>query len=223
MGAATVVTPAIAPGEDDMRPGAVQTLVMVAALWAVAGIAAAAEAPKHELTLVGGLHLGGQFEDATTGAARAADDGPSIGLILGFDLGSDRTLEVVWVHQFVDVPAAADGGEDVDLVLDTIAVGGTFEWPRGRLSPFVSGTVGLAVLSPDAKGYDLEVLFVGSLGGGLKAALSKRAAIRLEGRGVAMLATGSAAGVCGPGGCVLAFSGSGLGQLELLAGISAAF
>ena len=198
-------------------------LALIVAAGVLVAVVPTAEAQKHELTVLAGLHLGGQFEDATNGAARPADDGPSIGLILGFDLGSDRTLEVVWVHQFVDVPATADGGGDVDLALDTIAVGGTFEWPRGRLSPFVSGTVGLALLSADASGYDLEVLFAGSLGGGVKVALSKRTAIRLEGRGVAMLATGSAAGVCGPGGCVLGFSGAGLGQLELLAGVAVSF
>jgi hypothetical protein len=130
---------------------------------------------------------------------------------------------VVWTHQPLDVPSTGNDAGEVELRLDTVGVGGTYEWGEGRLRPLVSTTVGLTLLSPDSADLDLELLFAGTLGGGVKVPISSRVGLRLEGRGVAMLATGRAAGVCGGGGCVLGFSGSEIAQLELLAGLSFSF
>lgn len=193
----------------------------------VALVCACAAAPaagrEHEFTVFGGLHLGGEFDDAATGGTRSADEGLSAGLVLGFPLGNGRTFEVVWSHQWVTVPASYAGEEALDLGLDTVGIGGTYEWGSSRTRPFVSGLVGLTLLTPGVAGYDAEVLFSASLGGGVKIPISKRAAFRLEGRGVAMIATGGAAGVCGPNGCALRFAGAGLGQIELTAGLAFAF
>lgn len=205
-----------------MKMQSLSTLALLVPL-AVLGAAAPAAGQAHEFTVFGGLHLGGEFDDAASGASRAADEGPAAGLILGFPLGSGRTFEVVWSHQWVTVPAAYGEGEALDLGLDTVGVGGTYEWGSGAARPFVSGTVGLTLLTPGSAGYDSELLLSATLGGGVKLPISKRAAIRLEGRGVAMIATGGAAGVCGPNGCALAFAGAGLGQLELTAGLAFAF
>ena len=206
-----------------MRTAVGRRLALIVALGAVTGAAAPVAAQKHELTVLAGLHIGGQFEYPSTGDYRAADEGLSLGLVLGFPLGNDRTLEVVWTHQQVHVPAPPDQGVDVDLRLDTVGVGGTYEWGENKVRPFVSGTVGLTLLSPDAAGYDLELLLSGTLGGGVKVPISPRGWVRLEGRGIAMLATSSAAGVCGGGACVLGFSGAGIGQFELLAGLGFSF
>jgi hypothetical protein len=188
----------------------------------VAGVASPVGAQEHELTVLSGLGLGGEFEDAATGETRQPDEALSLGLALGFQLGNGRTLEVVWTHQELQVPPTTDGGAGVDLGLDSLGVGGTYEWASGAVQPFVSGTAGLTVLSPDA-GYDLEVLLSATLGGGVKIPVSPKVGVRLEARGALMLATGSAAGVCGSGGCLLTFSGAGLARLELLAGLSFAF
>jgi hypothetical protein len=145
-----------------MRTGVVRTLALVVVLGTVTVVAPPVQAREYELTVLGGFRAGGQFEDAATGASRPSDEGPVVRLILGFPLGSDRTLELVWLLQRVGVPASDDAGDDVDLGLDTIGVGGTYEWGAGRLRPFVSATAGLALLSPDASGYDLELLLAGT-------------------------------------------------------------
>jgi hypothetical protein len=206
-----------------MRSSVSRWSVALVVLGTVAAGTSLAQAREVELTLVGGLRTGGSYDDGTTGASRPADDGPAFGLILGFPLGPDRTFELVWIHQPVSVPPVEGGGDDFDLTLDTLAVGGTSEWGSGKVRPFVSATAGLALLDPDAAGYDLELLFTGSLGAGFKVPVSPKVGLRFEGRGVALLSTGGAAGICGPSGCALAFAGAGLGQLELLAGIAVAF
>ena len=191
-------------------------LVVLGAL-AVAPAPARAEPP--ELTAFAGVRTGYEFEDGATGADRPADESLTLGLMLGFPLDNDRTLEVVWTHQQVDVAASDVGGADVGLRFDTLAVGGPYEWGQHAVRPFVSATAGLTLLSPDDSDYDMDLLFAGTLGAGVKVPVSKRAGLRFEGRGVALLSLDGSAGVCGPGGCALAFSGSGIGQFELLAGV----
>jgi len=194
-------------------------LGLLLALGALAAAAAPCQGQSPELTAFAGVRTGVQFEDGTTGADRPSDESLSLGLILGFPLDNDRTLEVVWTHQQVDVAASDDGGADVGLRFDTLAVGGTYEWGQHAVRPFVSATAGLTLLSPDDSDYDMDLLFAGTLGAGLKVPISKRAGLRFEGRGVALLSLDGSAGVCGPGGCAIAFAGSGIGQLELLAGL----
>ncbi len=64
----------------------------------------------------------------------------------------------------------------------------------------------------------MDLLFVGTLGAGVKMPVSQRAGLRFEGRGFLMLSLDGSAGVCGPSGCAIAFAGSGIGQFEPLAG-----
>jgi len=185
-----------------------------------AGFAAPAQAGSFELTLLGGFRMGGAFEDSSTAESRRLDASPSFGLALGFPLEADRKLEVVWTHQEGRVAGTSTGGGPVDLDLDTLGIGGTYEWSRGTWRPFVSGTLGFTVISPEQAGFDREALLGGTLGGGVKVPVSPRVDLRFEGRGALMLATGGASGVCGGGGCVLTYSGSGMAQFEFLAGLS---
>jgi len=210
------------------RIGPMKAKVLFPALFVALGTLSAAPAQAQaqkrpvELTVLGGLRLGGQFVDAETGYARSFDEDLAVGLALGFPLGEDRTLEVVWTHAQLSAPATDDGGA-VDLRLDTLGIGGTYEWGDGNVRPFVSGTIGASLLSAQTAGYDSELLLGGTLGGGFKVPLSERVGLRFEGRGVALLATGGAAGICGGGSCVLGFSGAGILELELLAGLSITF
>jgi hypothetical protein len=125
---------------------------------------------------------------------------------------------VVWTHQEGRVADVAGGAIDFDL--DTLGIGGTYEWLKPKAMPFVSGTIGLTVVSPETAGLDRDLLPTITVGGGIKLPVSARVAVRLEGRGIVMVAAGGTSGICGGGGCVLAFAGSGIGQLELLAGLS---
>ena len=195
-----------------------RTLLLAGAIAMGAGGTAVAQ--RLEVTAFAGLRLGGEFEDGTTAASRQLDESPSFGLVAGFPLGNDRTLEFAWDHQEGRVGATGDGSGAVDLDLDALTLGGTFEWPRERTLPFVSSTAGLMVLSPETAGFEREVLLALTLGGGVKVPVSPHVMLRFEGRGIATLAVGGAAGICGGGGCALTFSGSGIGQLELLAGLT---
>lgn len=186
----------------------------------VATSAAPALAGSFELSLLGGLRMGGELEDGLTGEYRSVEASPSFGLAIGFPLEPERILEVVWTHQEGQVDGASADGGPVSFDLDTVGIGGTADWRRGRWRPFLSGTAGVTVLSPEQPGFDTAVLFTMTLGGGAKVPVSPKLGLRFEGRGVFMLATSSTSGVCGGGRCVLSFSGSGIVQLELLTGLT---
>jgi hypothetical protein len=192
-------------------------MIVAATAWT---LPAGTSAQRLELTAFGGARLGGEFEDGATGAARDADASASFGLVAGFPLGGDRVFEVVWSHQEGRVAAGDDGGGPVELDLDLLTVGGTYEWVKPRTRPFVSSTAGVMLLSPETAGLDREALLALTVGGGVKVPLSERVSLRFEGRGVFTLAVGGASGICGGGGCALGFSGSGVGQLEVLAGVT---
>ena len=63
------------------------------------------------------MRTGYEFEDGAASAPVTVRPTQSLtfGPTLGFPLDDDRTLEVVWTHQQVDVPASDDGGAEVGL------------------------------------------------------------------------------------------------------------
>ena len=190
-------------------------MVVVAAASATAVLAG-----PLEFSVLGGFRMGGELEDSSTAEYRSVEVSPSFGLAVGFPLDPDRILEVVWTHQEGQVDGASAEGGPVTFDLDIISIGGTADWRRGKWRPFLSGTAGLTILSPEQHGFDPAALFTMTLGGGAKLPVSSKVSIRFEGRGVFMLATSSTSGVCGGGRCVLNFSGAGVVQLELLTGVS---
>ena len=198
-----------------------RSVIVAAALVAAASVLASiASAQPFELTPVAGARLGGQFEDGATGAARDLDPSGAYGLVAGLPLAGDSTLELVWSHQEGRVGAADEGGGAVALDLDLLTVGGTFEWVRPHTRPFVSSTAGVMLISPEAAGLNREALLALTVGGGVKVPVSQRVMLRLEARGVFSLTVSGVSGICGGGGCALGFSGAGVGQLEMFAGVT---
>jgi hypothetical protein len=83
----------------------------------------------------------------------------------------------------------------------------------------VTVSAGLTNYSSDPGQVEDSLGLSGSVGGGFKAPLGKRALFRLEARGWATLTSGSASIVCGPG-CSFSFGGSGWWQLGLRAAVA---
>jgi len=81
---------------------------------------------------------------------------------------------------------------------------------------------GLTRFVPGLDGYDSDVRFTAGLSLGFKHALSKRFGLRAEGRGFLVVAESGAGVVC-RGGCLFVYSGSGLWQGDLTAGVTMKF
>ncbi len=88
-------------GRGGLRAAAGRSLTLLVALGALAAAAAPARAEPPELMVFAGVRTGYEFDPGTTSADRPTLESLSLGLILGFPLDNDRTLEVVWTHQQV--------------------------------------------------------------------------------------------------------------------------
>jgi hypothetical protein len=184
------------------------------------------EAQTFEVTPFGGWRFGGSFEELSTNATRSLDDTVSYGLIVGIPWNAqDRSrLELVWSHQGTSLGLSDSEVTEIDVDLDYLHVGGMapFRTPNERLEALLSGGLGATFMRPGLSGASSETRFSLSLGVGLLYHVSDRVGLRLEARGWFTFTESSGAVFCA-GGCVVAFSGSGFGQGELMAGLRLAF
>ena len=77
-------------------------------------------------------------------------------------------------------------------------------------------------MQPGIDGAGSEIGLSVSFGGGLIYHVSNRVGIRLDARGWFTFTEGGAAVFCS-GGCVIAFGGSGFGQIDVTAGLQLSF
>ena len=101
--------------------------------------------------------------------------------------------------------------------MDHWQAGGLQEYGRGRLVPFLTGTLGLTRF---ASTNDSEIRFTAGAGGGLKIFPSRHVGVRLDGRVFATFLDADARFVaCSSGGCVLSFHADLLWQADFTAGV----
>ena len=202
------------------------TVARVLVVVAVAAVAVPAEAQSLDITPFGGWRFGGSFEELSTNATRSLDGAVSYGLIVGIPwnaLGRSR-LELVWSHQGTSLGLSDPEQSGFDVDVDYLHIGGMapFRTPNERLEALLTGGLGATLLQPGLSGASSETRFSLSLGVGLLYRVSNRVGLRLEARGWFTFTESSGAVFCA-GGCVVAFSGSGFGQGELIAGLRLAF
>ena len=87
------------------------------------------------------------------------------------------------------------------------------------------GTVWLGATRfvPGLAGFDSETKFGGGVGLGVKTFLAKNVGLRFEARGLYTLVNGEGGVFCSNGSCLFAFSGRGLWQGDVSAGLILAF
>ena len=122
-----------------------------------------------ELTGFLGYRDGGELQGAD------ADPAPSWGLGVGWWIRPDAWFEVFYDRQVLDF-------DRFDLAVDYLQFGGGYEPPRQGVRPYVTVAAGLGHFGADPGSVDDPVNFSGSIGGGFKLPLSRRALFRLEAR-----------------------------------------
>lgn len=162
--------------------------LLAAALVLLAGALSASAQPVIEITPTVGYRFGGTLhaEDATN-LEREADleDGVSYGLVIDLPVSKHVQIELLADHQSTGLEEStlfAPARNDFDLDVNYYQVGVLGQWPTGRVTPFVVGTIGLASLDPKDSAFSSSQRFSTSFGAGVKLPLSSVVAIRLEGR-----------------------------------------
>ena len=187
---------------------------------------ALAQAQGFGLTPFAGWRFGGGVVDLETTDDVFLDDTLVYGLIFSIPWNAkDRSrLELVWSHQDTTVDLTNVEIPVLDLDVDYLHIGGSvpFATSNTKVEALLSGGLGATFMRPGLDGAGTQLGFSLSLGGGLLYHVSDRVGIRLEARGWITFTESGAAVFCS-GGCIVAFSGSGFGQVELTTGLQLSF
>lgn len=178
-----------------------------------------------EITPFASWHGGGEFE-TSLGRDPDLEGRDAWGLAVTLDRGRGRKLDVIFSRQ-----EAALVVEDLFRPPDDILVGVDIEYlhvggryvfdPGARARPYIGGTIGLTRFSADEGGSDVR--FSSAFGAGVDLGLTRRLALRLDGRWYVTFVDANAELTCAGGDCIGFGDASGFGQLALSAGVVVAF
>lgn len=194
-----------------------------------AGPAAHAQMLDNEITPYLGYRTGGTFDATNIVGRYEISDSDSYGLIVNFMSRNQTQFELIYARQETDADFLGVGLNDPDVGLDlqTLELGGIYEFDGQMFRPYVAGTVG----GTYARSYSAEkrsdTFLSGSFGLGVKFRPEDRFGARLEVRLRGVLLSSNSSLFCstgtGGGGCSVAISGSVLTQVETFAGVSFRF
>ena len=201
-------------------------LITMSACMVALAAAPPSEAQDFQLTPFVGWRYGGSFTELETGNDVTLDAPANFGLIVGIPWKKEHRsfLELIWSHQDADVAVTGAEPRSLSLDIDYLHLGGTvpFATPNEKLDALLSGGVGATFMQADIEGSSSELFFSVSLAGGLRYHLSQRVALRFDLRGWYTFTSSQAAIFCS-GGCIIAISGSGFGQIEATGGVQLSF
>ncbi|HUC44873.1 MAG TPA: hypothetical protein VMR65_12585 [Candidatus Sulfotelmatobacter sp.] len=204
-----------------MRPGASAALFLLlsSSLWSPP---AHADDRPIDLVPMVGFRNGANLDASQPGYPPAtADASASFGLGADFYVHPDAWFETFLERQTLRFQADPNtfGIGRFDVSVDYLQFGGGYEPHPGRTRPFVSATVGLTRIGTGSGSVSDGIGFSGSIGGGMKVQIGRRAALKLELLGYATFSSSTVAVTCGPG-CFVNFSGTGWYQLAARAGLA---
>lgn len=178
-----------------------------------------------ELTPYGGFAFGGSFEDEDSETRVDLDDDASFGLIFNLRESGNTQWELIYAHQgtsadTADVPGL---GPSVDIDLDYLQLGGTYQGPGERLRPYLALTLGGTRIAPGSASLDSDTFWSFSLGTGLQLNPTNRLGLRLEARAWGTLVDSDSGLFClsdvQGAACAIALDGKLLWQVEAFAGV----
>jgi opacity protein-like surface antigen len=185
---------------------------------------ATAQAQQLEITPNYGYRFGGTVQNSLTGQSYNFQDAPAYGLTLDYapDTNSGGELELMWSRQdtSVNLGGLAAVGK-VNLSIDQIQLGGSMQTAGQHLREYVSVLLGGTYYSPD--GYNDDLRFSLSIGGGVKYFFTKNIALRGDLRGYCTFIDTSSAFISHNGTTLVAFSGSTIWQGQATIGLTIAF
>jgi len=193
-----------------------------AVLLAAVALAPASARAEWELAPFAGVRGGGQVEIDGASGEDPLDVSAAYGLAAGWRLDREGWVDVLWSHQGTEFDADDDLGigGSFGIAIDHLHAGASYRPAGGgRAAPFVSATVGLTAVRPDASGFDDDVSLSLGIHGGGDFALSARTAIRLAARGWLIFDEAVLAGTCGGAGCEVRIAAGGGFQLEGVVGL----
>jgi hypothetical protein len=182
---------------------------------------------RFEVTPFGGYQAGG---GATSRLGQLSlDSSLSYGLMVDIRVRPDATLHAVWDRQdtvldFRDNNPLFPRRVLVDVAVEYYHFGGTVEFPRGRLRPYIVMTVGATRFDAKVEGFGDEWRASIGFGGGFKTYVSSRFGIRGDVRVWPTLVNTSGGFFCSlPGACLVSIESDAIFQANATAGLFLTF
>jgi len=189
------------------------------AMLVVHGVSALA-AEKVELAPFAGLGYGGSFYSASGRPAYIGAD-VAYGATLNLAIADNWRVEALYSRQPTDVTQG--GGPGFDLTVERYMAGIVEEKGEEPTRFFGSFLLGATRFDPGFGGYHSDVRFTAALTLGIKRYFSKKVGFRAEARGFFVVVESGAGALCTNGSCIFAYSGSGLWQGDVTAGLTIGF
>lgn len=185
---------------------------------------AAAEDFGREITpFVGWQHGGALWIDNRNAPL---DDAPAFGVMVTFDKGRGRMLDLVFTHEMTNAVRGElmppGGSVAYRTFIDTAQIGGRYVFsPAQRLAPYIAMTAGGTWIGANGQH---AIGFSFAYGAGADVRLSARTAIRFDGRFTSLLASQGGSVRCdSSGSCGGLVSGSLLTQFTASTGLAVRF
>jgi hypothetical protein len=178
-----------------------------------------------EITPFGAYRFGGTFDVTNSDMSFELDDSSSYGLIINFREKQDTQWEVLYSRQKTDasLSGAAVGTPLVDVDLQVLQLGGTYQGDGDTVRPYLAATIGGTHIKARSTGSASETFWSGSIGLGIQIRPNSRLGIRLEARAYGTFIETNSEIFCGSGpvaaGCTVRIDGKVLSQIETIAGI----
>ena len=185
-------------------------------VFAILGLGIDAGAQTTEVAAFGGIGFGGSLTSPGGGGSTDIDVGPLYGGAISTPLSSTWRFEGLISRQESRVEGG-QAGAHLHVAQERYLAGFQEEVQWGNRRAFGSFLIGATRAVPS--GADDEWWFTIGLGLGFKMPLSARVGFRFEARGYYTPVTVGGATVCGAGGCFFKYTGSGVFQGDVTAGV----
>ncbi len=185
---------------------------------------------RFELTPFVGYRMGGQLDAEDDELDIELDDSVSGGLLLNWRHRDNTEWELHYSRQ--DSVArirnrTSNEVSRVDFDAHTLQLGGIYSFDGNRLVPYLAMTLGGSYVRTTGDRDESDTFFSGSLGLGVRYAMSERVRLRLEARAYGTLVRSSTDIFCESnettGACNVRVEGDIVGQIETFAGVSVRF
>jgi hypothetical protein len=187
---------------------------------AVLALAAPAGAGDVELAPFAGLKFGGRLFSPDFVASFSFDESLTYGATLGMPLDDQWRVEFLYSRQSTELRSARVPGRRFPQTVEHYMVGIQEETDAERpLRFFGVFFLGATRLVPGLSGGESDLRFAGALSLGGKYRLTPRLGLRFEARAFYTVVESGGSIYCVDGTCLFQFSGSGIWQGDLTAGI----
>jgi hypothetical protein len=187
------------------------------------GFAPVDEGPTVQIAPFVGYQFGGSMVSQELDEKYSFKSGLDYGGTMDITLNPTWRVELLYSRQDTRLQSTGVAGPSFDLAVERYMVGIEEEKGKGSVKFYGVLLLGATRFIPGFEDAGSEINFTGGIALGVKSFVSSNFGIRLEARGFYTAVTSGGDVFCSAGRCLFSFSGSGIWQGDVNAGLILAF